>query len=83
MVQKELDYICHEESVMSVGTRDIRFGGLRGPFLPEVSFVGVGNMLTMLMRRGLLRSRDAAPVGSMEDSTVPVTEVEEDYDAPA
>ena len=47
----------------------------------EVSFVGVGNMLTMLMRRGLLRSRDAAPVGSMEDSTVPVTEIEEDQDA--
>ncbi|CAK9063497.1 unnamed protein product [Durusdinium trenchii] len=47
-----------------------------------VSFVGVGNMLGAMLRRGLLRSRGAAPVGCLEDSTVPVVEVEEDYECP-
>lgn len=47
-----------------------------------VSFVGVGNMLHGLLRRGMLRSRDAAPVGSLEDNTVPAMEIEEDYECP-
>ncbi|CAL1155168.1 unnamed protein product [Cladocopium goreaui] len=47
-----------------------------------VSFVGVGNMLHGLLRRGMLRSRDAAPVGSLEDNTVPAIEIDEDYECP-
>lgn len=47
-----------------------------------VSFVGVGNMLHALLRRGMLRSRDAAPVSSLEDNTVPAVDIEEDYECP-
>ena len=46
------------------------------------SFIGVGNMLSVLLRRGFLRSHGAAPKGSLEDNTVPAVDVEDDYECP-
>ncbi|CAJ1366232.1 unnamed protein product [Effrenium voratum] len=49
-----------------------------------VSFVGVGSMLEALLARGLLTSREAAPKGCLESSTVSpdAEQLEEDYECP-
>mmetsp|Transcript_9069 Transcript_9069/g.21737 ORF Transcript_9069/g.21737 Transcript_9069/m.21737 type:complete len:372 (+) Transcript_9069:50-1165(+) len=47
-----------------------------------ISFIGVGNLLENLLRRGLLRSANAAPKGCLEDNTVEVSQVEEGYECP-
>ena len=47
-----------------------------------ISFVGVGNLLETLLRRGMLNSPSAAPKGCLEDNTVAVTQIEDDYECP-
>eukprot|EP00931_Biecheleriopsis_adriatica_P052588 TRINITY_DN3061_c0_g1_i1.p1 TRINITY_DN3061_c0_g1~~TRINITY_DN3061_c0_g1_i1.p1 ORF type:complete len:516 (-),score=99.75 TRINITY_DN3061_c0_g1_i1:9-1556(-) len=42
-----------------------------------ISFCGVGNMLSILMERGLLRTRGAAPEGAMEHNTVKPDHIDE------
>lgn len=74
---------CHEAAPgLWVATLAHGIGLITYTIYLMVSFIGVGNMLYALLRRGMLRSRDAAPMGSLEDSTVPVVELEEDYECP-
>ncbi|CAE7807384.1 rnf126 [Symbiodinium sp. CCMP2456] len=47
-----------------------------------ISFIGVGNLLETLLRRGLLTSPNGAPKGCLEDCTVEVTEIEDGYECP-
>ena len=47
-----------------------------------ISFIGVGNLLETLLRRGLLTSPAAAPKGCLEDNTVEVTQIDDDYECP-